>query len=134
VWDHLFVLAVTGDHLSSAARYLSRPSTYRENLLLILFAVVIAAIWTTLLLWDRLRKMQLAVVGPSTSVFEELCQAHQLDPQEIACLHEAAQECGLAMPALLFVQPDHLERLAGDAMPKAGAYRQLRARLFGDLA
>ncbi len=131
---NLVVLAVTGDHLSAAARYLSRPSTYRENLILILFAAAIAAIWTTLLLWDRLRKLRVAAPEATTAIFEELCQAHQLDSQDVQSLLSAAQECRLPMPGLLFVQPEHLDRLGRDGQSNAAAYRQLRTRLFGELS
>jgi hypothetical protein len=129
----LILAASSSDQLASVARYLSRASSSKEYLIFGLFFVVIAAIWTTLILWDRLHKLRMVIEEPAVSLFDELCHIHSLDRQEIAALVDAAQECQLASPAMLFVQPAHLERLGGEAMPKAGVFKPLHEKLFGNL-
>ena len=131
--DEILLLATNSDHLGAAARYLSRSTSSRETLIFVLFAVVILAIWMTIFLWDRLHRLQPAATEPMRSLFDELCQIHNLDRQEISGLVDAAQECRLPSPAELFVRPEHLARLSGDGLPKASVYKQLRDRLFGNL-
>lgn len=132
MWNDIVILAAE-NYWDSAARYLNRASTYRENLLLLLFAAVIAGIWITLLIWERFRDSKPSSPASPVSLFEELCQAHRLGKQEMILLVDAAQECRLPNPSFLFVQPECLDRLSGHGLPKAEVYRQLRERLFGNL-
>lgn len=125
------ILATTLDQLTSATRYLSRRSTSRETLIFILFAVVIATIWGTLFLLDRVRKFHGDVPETVRSLFDELCAAHRLSQQEIVSLVDAAKECQLASAAPLFVQPEHLDWLSGEHRPQAEIYKGLREKLFG---
>jgi hypothetical protein len=129
--DSWALLAGTVEQLSAAARYMSRPSTSRENLIFILFAMVIAIIWAMLFFWDRFRKLQEPAQEVVKSLFDELCEAHRLSQQDAALLVDAAQECRLSSPAILFVQPEHLALLSGEQRPKGGVYGQLREKLFG---
>lgn len=132
--DNFLILAASSsDQLASVSRYLSRAGSSKEYLIFGLFFIVISAIWATLFLWDRLHKLRVVAEEPVTSLFDELCHIHHLDRNEIAALTDAAQECQLSSPALLFVQPTHLDRLSGDAMPKAGLFKPLREKLFGNL-
>lgn len=127
------LLAVGDSRFSDLVRYLNRASTSRENLIFVLFAVIIAGIWIALFMWDRLRRTALAAPKVAPSLFDQLCQAHRLDSGDSTLLSDAARECNLATPAMLFVQPDHLARLSADGMQHAAGYRQLRERLFGAL-
>lgn len=133
MWHDDLLLAASDNRLSALLRYLGRAGSSRENLIFLLFAVVIATIWLTLYFWDRLRKHPAAQLEAAGSIFDELCQAHRLDRQDIALLTDAALECGLPSPALLFVQPEHLGGLSAEGLSKAGPYRHLRDRLFGPL-
>ena len=130
--SELLILAASGSWMTTLSRYLSRPGTSRENVLFVLFALVIAGIWVVLFLWDRMRKQHAGPQVPKT-LFEEFCQAHRLSQQEVALLVDAAQECRLPSPNHLFVQPQHLEMLSLDSRPRADVYRSLRERLFGEL-
>jgi|GEM_PF-5619555 len=127
----LTTLAISSDHLQAAARYLSRPTSSREIIIFALFAVVIGAIWTTLFLWDRIRRSTGEPIVEQRSLFDQLCATHRLDRQEISILVDAARECGLASPASLFMQPERFNLLCEDSQPRAGTYRPLRDRLFG---
>lgn len=129
--DATFLTAVA--FWESAGRYLKRSSTYRENLLFLVFAGLIAGIWITLILWERYRHAHNSLPKPLLSLFEELCVAHQLGPQEVSLLTDAAQECHLPGPAHLFLQPECFDRLCTPGAPKADLYGQLRERLFGNL-
>jgi hypothetical protein len=126
-----YLLAAGDSRFSDLVRYLNRASTSRENLIFILFAVIIAGIWAALFMWDRMRRMAPATPKVAQSLFDQLCQAHRLDAGDSTLLSEAAREFNLASPALLFVQPDHLTRLSADGVEHAAGYRQLRERLFG---
>lgn len=123
----------TIDQLSAATRYLSRPGSSRETMIFLLFAVVLGAIWTTIFLWDRLRKNADTEESASRSLFDELCLAHRLEHSDIALLSDAALECGLESPASLFVQPDRFDALCTETQPRSEVYRRLRDRLFGPL-
>lgn len=133
--DNFLILAASSsDQLASVGRYLSRAGSSKEYLLFGLFFFVIATIWATLFLWDRLHKLRVVAEEPARSLFDELCRIHGLDRQEVMALNDAAQECQLSSPSMLFVQPAHLDRLSGDAMPKAGVFKPLREKLFGNLS
>lgn len=127
----VLILATSGSRFSEVLRYLGRAGTSRENLIFILFAVIIAGIWVSLFVWDRLRRSSSAHAFAVRTLFDQLCQAHRLGPHDITLLADAARECGLSSPCLLFVQPEHLGRLADDDLQHAAGYRQLRERLFG---
>lgn len=135
MFHELTLLATTTiDQLSAAAKYLSRPGSSRETMIFLLFAVILGAIWTTIFLWDRLRKAADAEEATQKSLFDELCLAHQLERPDVALLTDAALACGLESPASLFVQPDRFDALCTETQPKADVYRRLRDRLFGPLA
>lgn len=127
------LLALSGTQLEAVARYLRHTTTSRETMILLLFAVIIGAIWTTIFLWDRLRRSAEAAQVAARTLFDELCLAHRLTGDDVALLQTAAQACRLDSPASLFARPDPFDALCLDSQPKAEAYRHLRDRLFGKL-
>ncbi len=127
------VILAAGNYWESAARYLNRTSSNRENLLLLTFAAAIAGIWISLILWEWYRASRPAAAAPTLSLFEQLCQAHRLGPDEVCLLSDAAQECRAPGPEYLFVQPEILDRLGQPGHPQADASRKLHERLFGTL-
>lgn len=129
---NVLLLAAGGSRFSEMMRYLGRASTSRENLIFVLFAVIIAGVWIALFVWDRLRRATAATQPKSArTLFDQLCLAHRLDPRDASLLTDAAKDCGLPSPSMLFVQPDHLARMSSDGVQNAAGYRQLRERLFG---
>ena len=67
---------------------------------------------------------------PKKSLFEELSAAHVLTAPEQTFLRDLAKSLGLTSPALLLVEPKHLQDRASDGSEVA---TQLIDKLFGTL-
>jgi hypothetical protein len=65
--------------------------------------------------------------SPSLALFGQLARVHELDAAEQKTLRKIARRAGLANPALLFVQPQHL-RTHMSADPAAA---RIYLKLFG---
>lgn len=69
------------------------------------------------------------------ALFQELCQAHQLDRPQRQALKRLARQQQLGQPARLFLEPERLaEQCLHQSSPDARRMLQsLRSRLFGSL-
>ncbi len=75
-----------------------------------------------------------AVAVPKKALFDELCQAHTLTPPEQSLLRDLAKSLGLTSPALLLVEPKHLQERAQQGDSNAELASTLVTKLFGDVA
>jgi|GEM_PF-3264156 len=74
-----------------------------------------------------------AAATPKRSLFADLCQAHTLTAAEQTLLREVAKSLGLSSPALLLVEPKHLQERAQQGDAKAELASTLVTKLFGDV-
>jgi hypothetical protein len=68
---------------------------------------------------------------PSRPVFDELCERHQLTEPEVSLLRSTAQESGVALPAMLFIEPEHLRKRSQSGDANAAIAHGLVSKLFG---
>ena len=96
------------------------------NVTILVVVVAIVGLWVGIVLWSRRRPAD----GPAskTALFDELCRAHTLSPQDRSLLRRAV---GGGQPAAGFVDPGHLNRLAAASDADAEACTALSERLFG---
>jgi hypothetical protein len=98
----------------------------REAIVTVTAVLAIAAFWAGIYFWDRRRRP--TAPAPGTGLFGDLCRVHQLSREERDVLHRVTT--GLPSPAVVFVDPQLLDRL-GDSHPAdAVACAALRGRLF----
>ena len=76
------------------------------------------------------RARQPSKIPEPKDVFEEICAAHELPPEEIRQLLAGAVSLNLKSPALLFVDSGLLNQLATSERGNAGEFRMLADRLF----
>ena len=116
--------------LESFTQYWNRAATQWENRLFLLFGTVIVCVWVGLFLWERRRRVLPTAHAAGISLFEELCLAHALSADEIACLQHVAQFQQLSDPSFLFVQPESLQAALAQQPQYAAKVEQLQRRLF----
>lgn len=73
-----------------------------------------------------------AAAAPKKSLFDELCAAHTLTAPEQSLLRDLAKSLGLSSPALLLVEPRHLQERAQQSDGELAS--TLVSKLFGDVA
>jgi hypothetical protein len=110
----------------AVARYMRRSSSLSENWFLIVTLAGIVAFWIALYYWDQYRRRLGRPGGSPAALFQELCEAHQLDASERALLLQVVESHRLKQPAVVFVDPQWLAATtAHDATACAGLARKL---------
>lgn len=84
-------------------------------------------------LWNSNRKPRDRRSEQATAddVFAELCKVHELTRSEQTLLVTIARDHHLSQPAVLFIDPDPLDRAADRPELDAHTCRALRSKLFG---
>ncbi len=119
-------------------RHLNRPYSSKGLGYLLMFGIAVAAIWFALAVWERHRRTPSTAPDERRSLFDQLCERHQLSQEEIGRLRRRAEGSSPADAALLFVDPRLLEqppaevplgeRLFGSAFQPAAAPANKPAR------
>jgi hypothetical protein len=109
-----------------------RPADGTNQMLMV--AGMAALVAVVLLIWLRAaRRPPSSFVSNSPArLFGELCRAHGLSHSNRRLLKRVATERGLPSPALVFIEPKHLdiESLPASLLPSASEVEQLRTHLF----
>lgn len=96
--------------------------------------VVMGTAWGASAISGSIRRKERAKQASKKSkpkdVFDEICSAHGLSPEEKRQLLGGAAVLNLVSPALLFVDSGLLNQLATSDREDAGAFRKLADRLF----
>jgi hypothetical protein len=102
--------------------------------LLGIFAVLMCgcfAVWLIQRVNDREARPNAAGPPSPLSTFEQLCQTHQLSPQEVTFLKQSAMYLAVPDPLHFFIDPRLLQQLQPQSAATAGT---LLTRCFGPLA
>lgn len=122
------LLLASFDGLQAAGRRLHSPGSSRETAIVVVALVAVAALWAGLYMWDR-RRQPAIFATDAAGMFGELCRAHRLDKSDRAFLNRAAS--GLPNAAIIFIDPEVLDRFSAANPLTAEECRRLRDKLFG---
>ena len=133
---HCLLLAARGrlDHLSSGFRRRTRLDSNDLVSGLMIIAGVAVAIWLLSLYMARQEKRP--PCNKPLSLFWDLCKAHGLKLSDYWLLWRLARRQRLRDPARLFLEPERFnaDKLGAEWKPHSERLRQLREKLFADLA
>lgn len=116
----------------SYQRYSRNSKSLFANKYLILIVLGIAAIWAGLYYWDKWRKKNSAGNRSTDELFDELCQAHQLEKAEKQLLLMASNHHKLEYPSLLFVSPEKFSKWPDSLASEERRFTSLAKKLFGE--
>lgn len=116
------------------ARYMRNSLSLESNWTWLVAFVSIALLWIGLFFWDKHSRPARSPAARAGSLFIELCETHGLTPQQRSSLLAATKKDHLAEPAVVFIDPRIVGRLAESESNDTGAYAALHQRLFGEIA
>jgi hypothetical protein len=110
-----------------------RPADGITQLLVIVGLAVLAVLVVIVWLRATRRPRRQFVSNSQARLFRELCQAHDLGYSHRRLLKRLAAARGVAVPAMLFVDPKHFDtaNLPASLDASANEVRRLRALIFG---
>lgn len=96
-----------------------------------LFGGLAAGAVYAIVVWRRRNDFTRRCNDPE-KLFRELCQTHELEKDDRLLLRQLAEACGLAQPALVFLQPEAFTRgeLPEALQPRAAQLNELQRRIF----
>ena len=113
----------------------ARPSTGGSisdyTPMIVVGILCIGLFWLVLHNWDRLFKQINPKKSNENTLFSELCTTHQMSNTEKTTLRNAAASLKLTEPALLFVEPQWLDKLAQKSDEWKKPSERLKFKLFG---
>lgn len=124
-------LIASFDGLQAARQRLHGTGSSRDTAVLFMAGLAIAAFWAGLYFWDR-RRRPAPTANPLIGLFADLCRLHALSHDQKVILQAAAGQS--ANPAVVFVDPQFLERFREAHPAEVVACDQLLEQLFGSLA
>ena len=116
----------------SFAEYTGRSFRLEQDWYYLVAFAAIIVFWVVMFQWDKRRS---PVQGPvryssASTVFLELCEAHELSKQEKRLLASAVTSQQVSSPGILFVDPSHLQALAVANHADAPRFADLLRKLF----
>lgn len=114
--------------------HLSRPTSIWEFSAVLLFLAAAAGVWALLWLLEQHRgHAEAPPVVDTRTMLQQLGDAHQLSPEELAQIQAVAKERNLSDAGLLFVDPRLWEQMAAEQNSSRSEWaRRLGSRLFGN--
>lgn len=126
-----WLLTANIDNFRAGRQYLRNTGGITDHWFLIVAVVTIIGFWVGLYYWDRHRKQVRRGGDTPKALFLELASVHRLSRADRSLLWNASEAAKLEQPATIFVNPDILAEISAGNREDAGAYEQLRERLFG---
>jgi hypothetical protein len=132
-WNTHQLLLAEGSLWSEFLRWASSPSVGHWLALASLVFALIAAVWGAL--WWSERRAAASEPGDAEpeTLWKLLCVAHGVTGLEAERLVMLARHAKLADPAILFVDPQVLERAATKGDAQARDFARLGRQVFGDV-
>ncbi len=111
----------------------SRSSSSSMNWLFLLVGVAVVLLAVGWYFWDQKQKKTKQVVKKkSISLFQELCNLHQLTSSEQTLLQQAVHGHSIKQGALAFLDPAILSHQAEQNQSESQQWIDLKTKLFGE--